>query len=153
MTSAWCADKNSCVLTMCYQTVSPFTKEVNLRLAKRPLKTNVRLANIELTSIVKEGKGVNQGVKCMTVICRYDCFILTSQRATCTSTWSGLACVLPVRWYCYLMFTTRYRQLRERSTLLPFFVSAFRQDTSFLITRVCGTQNLFLTLSLFREFL
>ena len=31
-----------------------FIKEVNRRLAKRPLKTNGRLANRELTSLVKE---------------------------------------------------------------------------------------------------
>ena len=34
--------------------VASFTKEVNPRLAKRPLKTNGRLANRELTSLVKE---------------------------------------------------------------------------------------------------
>ena len=35
-------------------TVASFTKEVNPRLAKRPLKTNGRLANRGLTSLVKE---------------------------------------------------------------------------------------------------
>ena len=35
-------------------TVGSFTKEVNPRLAKRPLKTNGRLANRGLTSLVKE---------------------------------------------------------------------------------------------------
>ena len=35
-------------------TVASFTKEVNSRLAKRALKTNGRLANLELTSLVKE---------------------------------------------------------------------------------------------------
>ena len=34
--------------------VASFTKEANPRLAKRPLKTNGRLANRELTSLVKE---------------------------------------------------------------------------------------------------
>ena len=34
--------------------VASFTKEVNLRLAKHPLKTNGRLANRGLTSLVKE---------------------------------------------------------------------------------------------------
>ena len=34
--------------------VACFTKKVNPRLAKRPLKTNGRLANLELTSLVKE---------------------------------------------------------------------------------------------------
>ena len=34
--------------------VASFTKEVNPRLAKRPLKTNGRLANRGLTSLVKE---------------------------------------------------------------------------------------------------
>ena len=34
--------------------VASFTKEVNPRLAKRPLKTNGRLANLELTSLLKE---------------------------------------------------------------------------------------------------
>ena len=34
--------------------VASFTKEVNPRLAKRPLKINGRLANHRLTSLVKE---------------------------------------------------------------------------------------------------
>ena len=34
--------------------MASFTKEVNLRLAKRPLKTNGCLANRSLTSLVKE---------------------------------------------------------------------------------------------------
>ena len=33
--------------------VASFTKEVNPRLAKRPLKTNGRLAHLGLTSLVK----------------------------------------------------------------------------------------------------
>ena len=37
--------------------VASFTKEVNPRLAKRPLKTNGRLANRGLTSLVKEANG------------------------------------------------------------------------------------------------
>ena len=37
--------------------VASFTKEVTLRLAKRPLKINGRLANRELTSLVKEATG------------------------------------------------------------------------------------------------
>ena len=37
-----------------YINVASFNKEVNPRLAKRPLKTNGRLANRELTSLVKE---------------------------------------------------------------------------------------------------
>ena len=37
--------------------VASFTKEVNPRLAKRPLKTNGRLANRGLTSFVKESTG------------------------------------------------------------------------------------------------
>ena len=39
--------------------VASFTKEVNPRLAKRPLKTNGRLANRWLTSLVKEATGVH----------------------------------------------------------------------------------------------
>ena len=35
-------------------TVASFTKEVNRRLAKRPLKTKGRLPNRRLTSLVKE---------------------------------------------------------------------------------------------------
>ena len=35
--------------------VAAFTKEVNPGLAKRPLKTNGRLVNLKLTSIVKRG--------------------------------------------------------------------------------------------------
>ena len=38
-------------------TVASFTKEVNRRLAKRPLKINGRLANSQLTSLVKEATG------------------------------------------------------------------------------------------------
>ena len=34
--------------------VASFTKEVNPRLAKRPLKINGRLANLELASLLKE---------------------------------------------------------------------------------------------------
>ena len=39
--------------------VASFTKEVNPRLAKRPLKTNGRLANLGLTTLVKEATGVS----------------------------------------------------------------------------------------------
>ena len=38
--------------------VASFTKEVNPWLAKHPLKTNGCLANLELTSLVKEATGV-----------------------------------------------------------------------------------------------
>ena len=34
--------------------VDSFTKEINPRLAKRPLETNGRLANVVLTSLLKE---------------------------------------------------------------------------------------------------
>ena len=37
--------------------VASFTKEVNPQLAKRPLKANGHLANLELTSLVKEATG------------------------------------------------------------------------------------------------
>ena len=37
--------------------VASFTKQVNPRLAKCPLKTNGRLANLELASSVKEATG------------------------------------------------------------------------------------------------
>ena len=39
------------------ETVASFTKEVNWRLAKRPLVFNGRLANRQLTSLVKEATG------------------------------------------------------------------------------------------------
>ena len=39
-------------------TVASFTKEVNPRLDKRPLKINGRLANRELTFLVKEATGI-----------------------------------------------------------------------------------------------
>ena len=42
------------VKTLCMTPVASFTKEVNLWLAKHPLKTNGRLANRELTSLIKE---------------------------------------------------------------------------------------------------
>ena len=38
--------------------MASFTKEVNWRLAKRPLKINGRLANRQLTSLVEESTGV-----------------------------------------------------------------------------------------------
>ena len=38
--------------------MSSFTQEVNPRLAKRQLKTNGRLANLGLTSLVKEATGI-----------------------------------------------------------------------------------------------
>ena len=38
--------------------MASFTKEVNQRLAKRPLKTNGRLAKRGLTSLVKEATDV-----------------------------------------------------------------------------------------------
>ena len=41
--------------------VASFTKEVNPRLAKRPLKISGRLANRELISLVKEATGDRQG--------------------------------------------------------------------------------------------
>ena len=44
--------------------VASFTKEVNQRLAKRPLKTNGRLANRRLTSLVKEATGGWQHKQC-----------------------------------------------------------------------------------------
>ena len=42
----------------CWWPVASFTKEVNPRLDKRPLKINRRLANRRLTSLVKEATGV-----------------------------------------------------------------------------------------------
>ena len=39
-----------------YTTVASFTKEVDPQLAKRILETNESLANLELTSLVKEAK-------------------------------------------------------------------------------------------------
>ena len=44
-------------------TVVPFTKEVNPRLAKRPLVFNGHLANRGLTSLVKEATGVFSRIK------------------------------------------------------------------------------------------
>ena len=44
-------------------TVASFTKEDHPRLAKRPLKTNGRLANRGLTSLVKEATGRDPSVK------------------------------------------------------------------------------------------
>ena len=41
-------------------TVASFTKEVDLGLAEHPLKTNGHLANLKLTSLVKEATGVCQ---------------------------------------------------------------------------------------------
>ena len=47
-------EKSSIKCSANFTPVASFTKEVNPRLAKRPLKTNGRLANPELTSLVKE---------------------------------------------------------------------------------------------------
>ena len=44
-------------LTLLQPSVAYFTKEVNPRLAKCPLKINGRLANLGLTSVVKEAAG------------------------------------------------------------------------------------------------
>ena len=43
--------------------VTSFTKEVNPRLAKRPLEINGRLANRGLTSLVKEATGGQRRVQ------------------------------------------------------------------------------------------
>ena len=43
-------------------TVASFTKEVNPRLAKRPLNISGHLANLELTSFVKEATGLHMFV-------------------------------------------------------------------------------------------
>ena len=48
-------------LKLHYISVASFTKVVNQRLAKRPLKTNGHLANRGLTSLVKEASGVKNG--------------------------------------------------------------------------------------------
>ena len=45
------------IVIRCWPPVASFTKEVNQRLAKRPLKTNGHLANRVLTSLVKEAIG------------------------------------------------------------------------------------------------
>ena len=47
-----------------------FTKEVNLRLAKRPLKFNGRLANRGLTSLVKDAT-----TDVFTGVYHYVCFV------------------------------------------------------------------------------
>ena len=59
----------------CWWPVASFTKEVNLQLAKCPLKTNGRLANRRLTSLVKEATGIYL----MSCICNHhdDVYCLT----------------------------------------------------------------------------
>ena len=49
-------------LTLLQPSVAHFTKEVNPRLAKCPLKINGRLANLGLTSVVKEAAGGRKGL-------------------------------------------------------------------------------------------
>ena len=49
---------SSCNMIDGWSSVASFTKEVNLQLAKRPLKINGRLANRRLTSLVKEATDV-----------------------------------------------------------------------------------------------
>ena len=51
--------RNALIITMAWHKnavtpVAPFTKEVAPWLAKRPFKTNGRLTNLELTSLVKK---------------------------------------------------------------------------------------------------
>ena len=70
-TARWRAHKLSIIWTnddpvhwhIYAQPVTSFTKEVNWRLAKCPLKTNGRLANRQLASLVKEATGLNQSLK------------------------------------------------------------------------------------------
>ena len=59
----------------CWWPVASFTKEVNLQLAKCPLKTNGHLANRRLTSLVKEATGIYL----MSCICNHhdDVYCLT----------------------------------------------------------------------------
>ena len=40
--------------------MASFTKEINLRLAKRPLETNGRLANGGISSLIKDATGHNE---------------------------------------------------------------------------------------------
>ena len=55
------AHLSSCITSRTRKTsVASFTSEVNPRLAKRPLKLNGRLANRELTSLVKKATGDRQ---------------------------------------------------------------------------------------------
>ena len=62
--------------------VASFTQEVNPRLAKRPLKTNGRLANLGLTSLVKEATGryllTSLSVECLPAA--MEAFITTNPR-------------------------------------------------------------------------
>ena len=44
--------------------VSSFTEDVNSRLAKGPLQINGRLADLELTSLVKEDTGIIKSQSC-----------------------------------------------------------------------------------------
>ena len=50
----WLATRLWCILGITRWPVASFTKEVNPRLPKRPLKIKGRLANRGLTSLVKE---------------------------------------------------------------------------------------------------
>ena len=49
--------------------VASFTKEVNPRLVKRPLKTNGRLANRGLTSLVKEATANQAAQAVYSMVC------------------------------------------------------------------------------------
>ena len=55
--------------------MTSFTKEVNPRLAKRPLKTYGRLANLGLTSLVKYANGVSD-------LLQLDCLLNSLLRLT-----------------------------------------------------------------------
>ena len=64
---AWIFAVDECIFRY-WWSVASFTLEVNLRLAKRPLKTNGSLANHGLTSLVKEAIGVYLAILCIYVL-------------------------------------------------------------------------------------
>ena len=85
------------------QPVAYFTKVVNPRLAKCPLKTNGHLANCGVTSLVKEATGVQSLKKCIAVS--------SDSLAACCCT-----SLLPCRWVQpFLAPTGGTRRLRQHA--------------------------------------
>ena len=88
------------------QPVASFTKEVNSRLAKRPLVFNGRLANLELTSLVKEATGDWHDPQMLTFFNTY----------TSIDAWTCPETHLPCGWFAIVIQLNRIKY-----TEIPFY--------------------------------
>ena len=74
-------------------TVASFTKEVNWQLAKRPLKTKGRLADRQLTSLIKEAQETS--FSCLSVaysaVGSQPCRLYDTKALSVVSDWTGSA--------------------------------------------------------------